>query len=168
MGAKTPFLFFCDLGEDLHDAVRNGRRAEFESFPEFRDPAARAKIPDPMDPDTFHRSRLNWHELNNPAHTDRLAFTKALLRVRKQEIVPRIPYIQSGQAQADVNANGVITARWLLEDGSRLVLVCNLSDTPVSNAVQPHGRIIWAVNTNGAPAGSLNPWTVVWAIEDAR
>ncbi|WP_404385777.1 malto-oligosyltrehalose trehalohydrolase [Caenispirillum salinarum] len=166
-GSKTPFLFFCDFGEDLHEAVRNGRRAEFESFPEFRDPAAREKIPDPMDPATMEASRLSWAELNDPAHADRLAFTKALLSVRKHEIVPRLSRIQGGRARAEMGTDGVIAARWPLDDGTRLSLVCNLSDREVSNVMLPHGRNIWTVNTAEAPVGGINPWTVVWAIESA-
>ena len=50
--APEPFLFFSDLGPDLGPAVSEGRRREFERFPEFADPAARARIPDPQSPDT--------------------------------------------------------------------------------------------------------------------
>lgn len=166
-GSRTPFLFFCDFGEDLHEAVREGRRAEFESFPEFRDPAARARIPDPMDPVTARRSRLNWGELDDPDHADRLAFTKALLAVRQREIIPRLGRIQGGQARAEVAPDGSIAARWPLDDGTRLSLVCNLSEREVSNVMLPHGRNIWTHNTAEAPVGALNPWTVVWAIENA-
>ena len=42
-GARQPFLFFCDLEPALRDAVREGRRREFERFPAFADPAARAR-----------------------------------------------------------------------------------------------------------------------------
>ena len=50
--APQPFLFFCNFGEELSDAVREGRRKEFSAFPEFRDPAARSRIPDPNDQNT--------------------------------------------------------------------------------------------------------------------
>ncbi len=35
--ARQPFLFFCDFGAELADAVRDGRRAEFARFPEFEE-----------------------------------------------------------------------------------------------------------------------------------
>lgn len=166
-GSKSPFLFFCDFGEELHDAVRDGRRAEFQTFPTFRDHVARERIPDPMDPDTFRRSRLNWDELSKPIHADRLAFTKALLSVRKREIIPRLLHIQGGRARAKLSPEGAIAARWPMDDGTQLSLVGNLSDTPVFDVMLPHGRIIWTVNTAEAAVGSINPWTVVWAIESA-
>ncbi len=167
-GSRRPFLFFCDFGEDLHEAVRTGRRAEFESFPEFRDPAAREKIPDPMAESTFEASRLDWGELESPFHADRLAFTKALLSVRRQEIVPRLAAIDGGKTRAELIADGVLAARWPLDDGTRLSLLVNLSDQAVDNIVPLQGRTIWTTNTAGGPSGALNPWAVIWAIEHAQ
>jgi 1,4-alpha-glucan branching enzyme len=46
-GSGQHFLFFCDFEPGLGDAVREGRRREFAHFPEFRDDAARQRIPDP-------------------------------------------------------------------------------------------------------------------------
>jgi maltooligosyltrehalose trehalohydrolase len=49
-----PFQFFTDYGDPtLRKAVTVGRRNEFKDF-DFRD------VPDPQDPDTFNRSKLNW------------------------------------------------------------------------------------------------------------
>ncbi len=45
--SSRPFLFFCNLGPELVEPVREGRRKEFASFPEFSDPKARERIPDP-------------------------------------------------------------------------------------------------------------------------
>ena len=57
--ASTPFQYFTDLGDrGLAKAVTNGRRQEFRSFgwpPE--------SVPDPQDPETFQRSRLDWDEI---------------------------------------------------------------------------------------------------------
>ena len=52
-GAREPFLYFTDHHDELADAVREGRRSEFAKFPEFSDPAARARIPDPNAPETY-------------------------------------------------------------------------------------------------------------------
>ena len=58
--STQPFLFFCDLGEILRDAVREGRRKEFASFPEFADakPGSAFPIPPPRAPSTA--SKLDW------------------------------------------------------------------------------------------------------------
>ena len=54
--SRTPFLFFTDHHGELADAVREGRRSEFASFPAFADPARREQIPDPNAPATFAAS----------------------------------------------------------------------------------------------------------------
>ena len=52
-GEKSPFLYFTDHGnEDLVEAVRKGRRAEFEEF------GWGQAVPDPQDPETFEKSKL--------------------------------------------------------------------------------------------------------------
>ena len=45
--ASTPFLFFCDFGGELAQAVSSGRRREFERFAAFADEAVRARFPIP-------------------------------------------------------------------------------------------------------------------------
>ena len=73
-----PFQFFTDYGDPvLQKAVREGRRNEFKDF-DFQD------IPDPQDPATFERSRLNWSlaEGENPM----LDWYSALLAVRRKYI----------------------------------------------------------------------------------
>ena len=53
---EQPFQFFCSFdGEDLIEAVRQGRKREFEAFH-----AQGAEAPDPQSPSTFERSRLTW------------------------------------------------------------------------------------------------------------
>jgi maltooligosyltrehalose trehalohydrolase len=50
----NPFQFFTDYGDPaLQQAVREGRRQEFKDF-DFHG------VPDPQDPATFDRSKLNW------------------------------------------------------------------------------------------------------------
>jgi len=45
--APEPFLFFADLGKDLAPLVSEGRRREFERFPEFAQAESREQIPIP-------------------------------------------------------------------------------------------------------------------------
>jgi maltooligosyltrehalose trehalohydrolase len=52
----NPFQFFTDYGDPaLQKAVREGRRNEFKDFDFAHD-----DMPDPQDPATFERSKLNW------------------------------------------------------------------------------------------------------------
>jgi len=86
--AGTPFLFFCDFEADLAKAVREGRRAEFAKFSQFRDPAIRERIPDPNAESTFLSSKLNWNSLQKPCHAEWHRFYSDLLAIRKREIMP--------------------------------------------------------------------------------
>ena len=92
-GATQPFCFFTDFHDELADAVREGRRREFQKFPQFADETARAAIPDPNALATFVASRLDWSVPQDPEHADWLAWTSELLRIRRDEIVPLLPAI---------------------------------------------------------------------------
>src|SRR5262249_47196306 len=87
-GAATPFLYFCDFTRDLAAAVRDGRRREFARFERFAGAAAQTTIPDPNDPATFRRSRLDWECLERPQHARWLALYRRLLTLRRERLVP--------------------------------------------------------------------------------
>jgi maltooligosyltrehalose trehalohydrolase len=75
-----PFQFFTDFGDPvLQKAVSEGRRNEFKDF-DF------SEVPDPQDPATFDRSRLDWSKAvdTNPM----LRWYRELIRLRKQYIMP--------------------------------------------------------------------------------
>ena len=75
----NPFQFFTDYGDpQLQQAVREGRRKEFKDF-DFQD------VPDPQDPATFERSKLNWELVagENPM----LEWYAALLELRRKYVI---------------------------------------------------------------------------------
>ncbi|MEU7774456.1 malto-oligosyltrehalose trehalohydrolase [Micromonospora taraxaci] len=77
--ASTPWQFFTSHPEpELASAVRTGRRREFAShgWPE-------GDVPDPQDPETFTRSRLDWAELDKPEHASMLSFYQRLIGLRR-------------------------------------------------------------------------------------
>ncbi|MFI6762343.1 malto-oligosyltrehalose trehalohydrolase [Micromonospora sp. NPDC050417] len=78
-GASTPWQFFTSHPEpELAAAVATGRRREFAAhgWPE-------TEVPDPQDPQTFVRSRLDWAELEKPEHRDMLDFYRRLIKLRR-------------------------------------------------------------------------------------
>src|SRR5205085_779994 len=81
--ASTPFQFFTDHHGKLGEAITQGRRREFQSFTAFRDPEMQEKIPDPQAPETFERSKLNWHELDKPEHSGTLLLHMEFLQLRR-------------------------------------------------------------------------------------
>jgi maltooligosyltrehalose trehalohydrolase len=80
--ATTPFLFFTDHHAELGRQITRGRREEFRSFTAFADPRQRAAIPDPQEPCTFARSRLDWAEGRLPPHAAIRRLYRRLLRLR--------------------------------------------------------------------------------------
>jgi malto-oligosyltrehalose trehalohydrolase/4-alpha-glucanotransferase len=163
--AAQPFPFFCDFGEELADAVRNGRREEFARFPEFKDPATRERIPDPVAEATFESAKLDWEQAGSGQHAAWLDWYRRVLAARHKQIVPRVGAIRSA-GEHRVVGEGAVLVKWALDGGaSSLVLAANLSAKPVDGFPQPAGESIW---TEGeADATTLGPWAVRWSIEPA-
>ena len=95
-GATQPFPFFCDFEGELADAIREGRRAEFSTFPEFQDPEQRDRIPDPLADSTFASAKLDWDNPTRPPHAEWLAWYRQVLTVRRERIAPLLQDIRSG------------------------------------------------------------------------
>jgi len=115
--ARTPWQFFASFPDPaLAEAVRNGRRAEFE-----RHGWGAADVPDPVDPATVARSRLDWSELEQPAHRDMFALYRQLIALRRDrpELAdPRVAGLRVDAADS-----------WLVLHRGRTRLACNLGDT---------------------------------------
>jgi maltooligosyltrehalose trehalohydrolase len=58
--------------------VSEGRRREFEAFG-----LSSTEVPDPQDPATFERSKLDWSELEHGDHQRLLRWHRALLTLRR-------------------------------------------------------------------------------------
>ncbi|KYF70782.1 malto-oligosyltrehalose trehalohydrolase [Sorangium cellulosum] len=76
--ARTPFQYFTDHDAELGRLVTEGRRREFQYFTSF----SGAEVPDPQDPRTFQRSKLDWSERQRPEHAGVLAWYRELLGLR--------------------------------------------------------------------------------------
>jgi maltooligosyltrehalose trehalohydrolase len=166
--SRCPFLFFCDLGPDLADNVVEGRRQEFARFPAFRDREARERIPDPMDPQTFERSRLDWDRQTQDEHRRWLVLHRELLALRRAELIPRLRQIAGGHKAFSHLGEHVISARWALTGGDALLVLANFGDAAVGEIAWPAGRLLYTTHP-GEPAGQgtgqLPPWSVFWYLE---
>ena len=168
-GASTPFLFFCDFGEELANAVSRGRREEFKRFPRFADPATRAQIPDPNAPETFERSRLAWAEIEEPEHAAWHAFYRSCLAVRRDVLVPHLAGIRGDAARYGIDVGGVLSVRWALAHGAEWYLDANLSDE-ARPAPRRRGMVAFAANVADASqptADTLPPWCVRFILANA-
>jgi maltooligosyltrehalose trehalohydrolase len=77
---SAPFQFFTSFEDPIiQKAVSEGRPREFAEFG-WND------VPDPQNPATFERSRLQW--LQGPENLDMLAWYRALIQLRRHYILP--------------------------------------------------------------------------------
>jgi maltooligosyltrehalose trehalohydrolase len=80
-GARTPWQFFTDHTDPgIAAATANGRKAEFAAHG-----WSASEIPDPQDPETFTRSRLDWSEPEREPHRRLLGWYRDLLALRRDE-----------------------------------------------------------------------------------
>lgn len=132
-GASTPFQFFTSHPEpDLGRATAEGRIAEFAAHGW---PAV--DIPDPQDPATFQRSKLDWDELERAPHARVLACYRALLALRRERVELTDPWLDRVTAQFDAQR------RWIVLHRSKLQLVCNLGPDPVDVPVSGLPLLWW-------------------------
>jgi maltooligosyltrehalose trehalohydrolase len=160
-GARTPFLFFTDFHDELADAVREGRRREFARFNSFADEAARARIPDPNDPATFRSSIADPGEAGSAGHAAWFGLHVDLLRLRRRQIIPRLPGTRSlGAAAIGTHA---VRAAWRLGDGSTLTIGANFGAQAVTCEAGA-GALLMAVGPQrDATADTLPPRSAaVW------
>jgi 1,4-alpha-glucan branching enzyme len=150
--ASSPFLFFCDFGPELAQAVSTGRRREFSRFEQFSSKEMQERIPDPNHPDTFERSRLDWLSASDPAHASWLDLYRALLALRAQHLVPRLTGMRGHSGRYTAVADGALVVRWMLGDQSELELRLNLSDAPARVPEAPRGKLLYCEPASSATA----------------
>ena len=135
--ASTPFQFFTSHPEpDLGRATAEGRLKEFERM--GWDPAV---VPDPQDPETFLRSKLDWSEAKAGRHATLLAAYGELTALRRS--LPQL----TDPAFGSVHCTGDEQTRvFTLHRGDLLVAV-NFGDAPATVDVGPDHRLLF-----GTPA----------------
>jgi maltooligosyltrehalose trehalohydrolase len=129
-GSRTPFLFFTSHNEDLAKLVREGRRREFQHFAAFQDEARRAQIPDPNAPGTFEASIARPDEALEGTQAAWLDFTRGLLALRRERLVPGITGCRSEGARA--LSGKAVAAAWRLGTGERLTIASNFGADAVA------------------------------------
>ncbi|HZZ28816.1 MAG TPA: malto-oligosyltrehalose trehalohydrolase [Pirellulales bacterium] len=83
--ASSPFLFFADFSGQMAAAVVAGRAKFMSQFPSLSSQEAQRKLPNPTDPATFHRCKLNFadRETNRPLYDLHID----LLKLRREDSV---------------------------------------------------------------------------------
>lgn len=100
-GDPAPFLYFTDHGDPaLQTAVREGRRREFDM---------QGEVPDPQDPETFARSKIDPTR-NNPVRE----LYQTLLRLRRER--PALRALDKSRSDARAHGMALTLRRWSEDD----------------------------------------------------
>lgn len=142
------FQFFTDYDGELADAVREGRRREFQRWAHFADPEVRETIPDPNARSTFEASKLDWAKLDFDPGAKRQKLVRELLTLRETQICPRLPGMTSMQAEAKERGKKGVEACWRLGDGARLRVLANLGGPAFEGEIP--GRELFALGERDA------------------
>jgi maltooligosyltrehalose trehalohydrolase len=144
-GALTPFQFFSSHPEpELARATAEGRKAEFAEHGWDAD-----DIPDPQDPQTFARSKLNWDEVDSGEHARLYAFYRDLIALRRTETDLADPWLEHVVVDYDEDR------RWIVMRRNRLVIACNLGTEATSVPVSGELVLSWNSPSIGAKATEL-------------
>jgi maltooligosyltrehalose trehalohydrolase len=119
-GASTPWQFFTSHPEpELGKATAEGRIGEFAEHGWDA-----AVVPDPQDPETFTRSKLDWSEVTAEPHARLLAVHRALLALRRTHPELVDPDLAAMAVSWDDDE------RWLVVSRGSLRVAANLSGEP--------------------------------------
>lgn len=141
-GALSPFQFFSSHPEpELARATAQGRKAEFAEHGWDTD-----DIPDPQDPQTFERCKLDWDELGSGDHARLHRLYRDLIAFRRDAPDLADPWLAHLIADYDE------TDRWIVLHRGQLAIACNLGDNPVT--VPVHGEVVLAWDEPVVAAGS--------------
>ncbi len=145
-GEPAPFLFFTDFGDPvLQEAVRRGRRQEFEAF------AWSGEVPDPQSRETFQASQLHWARQLQRPHAQLRAFYAALLALRRAAPLFQ-PHGERPRARR-VGPAALLLSR-TLSDGSASAVALNFSAESAAIELRLAGGV-WhrVIDSTDAPFG---------------
>jgi maltooligosyltrehalose trehalohydrolase len=153
--ASSPFHYFADHTPELARLVHDGRRAFMKQFRSVAESEIFSRLPDPADPMTFARSKLDFGERHK--HAAAYALHKDLLRIRRED--PIISLQGRDGIDGAVLSQDAFVLRYFSVDGDHdRLLVVNLGiDLALAPAPEP---LLAPCNEHG--------WVNLWSSEDLR
>jgi maltooligosyltrehalose trehalohydrolase len=127
---SNPFQFFVSHSdEELIEAVRKGRKAEFAAF------HTHGNTPDPQDESTFERSKPDWKKTGEQGHKLMLGYYQALIALRKQNPVLANLDIENVYSEAFPKKNCLLLKRW--KGSQQITALFNFSGQPQNLSIDP-------------------------------
>ncbi|WP_419418507.1 malto-oligosyltrehalose trehalohydrolase [Legionella sp. D16C41] len=152
---SSPFNYFADHKPEIAKQVYLGRLEFFKQFPSVRTPKVRAALPNPIEKETFIKSKLNLAERNQEINHTWYLLHKDLIALRKKDLVfkGRTPKLIEGA----VLSHQAFLIRFFSEYGERLMLINLGSDLDLDPAPEP----LLAPYPNQV-------WELYWSSEDPK
>jgi maltooligosyltrehalose trehalohydrolase len=157
-GACSPFQYFTDHADpELGRAVSEGRRDEFAGFgwsPE--------DVPDPQDPATFERSKLDWSEVACDPHASLFSWYRELIALRRR--IPALTDPRLARIDTRCDEEGLL----VIERGP-VTVACNLGSQDRTAEVERSSKLVAAsaaiVGLRGRQV-AMPPDTVAILVDD--
>ncbi|HEX3019180.1 MAG TPA: malto-oligosyltrehalose trehalohydrolase [Chitinispirillaceae bacterium] len=152
--ADTPFQYFIShYDQDLVNAVREGRAREFGQMHQNNN------SPDPQDPETFFRCKLDWISIDQQKHQIMLKYYRHLICLRKT--VPALKFLEKKNLEVTgyEKEKVLIISRW--HENNSICAIMNLSDRLVNLYIDkvpiPAKKLIDSTELQWAGDGSSIP-----------
>ena len=153
-GASSPFLYFVDASGELAEAIRKGRFKFLAQFPSLATEEMQRQLPNPSDPGTFARCKLNFLERKtNQQHYD---LHCDLIQLRRND--SRFSEPRQGGVDGAVLGNSAFLLRFFGPNCDDRLLIVNLAEAlPL---VAPAEPLL-------APPDGFQ-WETLWSSESPR
>jgi maltooligosyltrehalose trehalohydrolase len=149
----SPFLYFVSHSDHgLIEAVRKGRREEFEQFDWKGEP------PDPQSPATFDASRLRWGSRSRGRQATMLAFYTELLALRRRN--PVFSRLHRNGMKVDGSEKTRVVALTREHEGSRILVLLNFA-VGMSRVDVPVGQGQWKKILDSSDSRWAGPGSVL-------
>jgi maltooligosyltrehalose trehalohydrolase len=120
--SSAPFHYFAEHHPELNKLVHTGRIEFMKQFPSLTSPESKDLIPDPSNPQTFRRCKLDFSERQKHSHA--YALHRDLLRLRREDSAFRAQNHRG--VDGAVLADTAFVLRFFVDNGSDRLLIVNL------------------------------------------
>ncbi len=137
--ASTPWQYFADFeDEQLKKSVSEGRKRDFQHFGWKPD-----EVPDPEDPETFRRSKLDWSELEQPEHHAMFQWYRDLMHLRRKTLSLNLGDFL--RMEVFCSEQG----RWIYHDRGNIRTMINLGEHATPFPMEMGGELL--LSSDAAP-----------------